>query len=125
MPHHLHHALPKPSVKQSTNQETVKRSSFQNMLAKTIEKQEELKISKHAEKRLMERGIEVSKETWTEIETKVKEARDKGVVDSLVLTNNAAFVVSVKNDTVITAMDREEAASQLFTNINGAIIIND
>ncbi|RKL68999.1 flagellar protein [Salipaludibacillus neizhouensis] len=125
MPHHLHHTLPKPSVKQTSESKATEKNSFQNMLTKTLESQEELKISKHAEKRMMDRGIEISNETWNEIQTKVREARDKGVNDSLVLTNDAAFVISATNDTVITAMDREEAASQLFTNINGAIIINN
>lgn len=124
MSHHLHHTLPKPLVKQNSESKATVVSSFHNVLSKTLESHGELKISKHAEKRMVERGIEVSIETWNEMQTKVREARNKGVNDSLILTNDAAFVVSAKNDTIITAMDREEAASQLFTNINGAIIIN-
>ncbi|WP_280768977.1 TIGR02530 family flagellar biosynthesis protein [Salipaludibacillus daqingensis] len=123
MPHHLQQPLPKPPVKRPVTQNNAE-NSFQNMLASKIDEQQKLKISKHAEQRLMDRGIEVSGDVWNEIHSKVKEAKQKGVQDSLVLTNDAAFVVSAKNDTVITAMDREEAASQLFTNINGAIIIN-
>ena len=47
-----------------------------------------------------------------------------GVTDSLVLTKEAALVVSAKNNTVITAMGRDEASSQIFTNINGTILID-
>ena len=47
-----------------------------------------------------------------------------GIKESLVLLNNAALIVSAKNNTVITAMDREEAIDQIFTNINGTIIMN-
>jgi flagellar operon protein len=123
MPHHLQQPLPKPPVKRAVS-ENKTGNSFQNMLASKIDDQQKLKISKHAQQRLMDRGIKVSGDVWNEIHFKVKEAKQKGVQDSLVLTNEAAFVVSVKNEIVITAMDREEAASQLFTNINGAIIIN-
>lgn len=123
MPHHLQQTLPKPPVKRNVSENKTE-TSFQNMLASKIDDQQKLKISKHAEQRLIDRRITVSSDVWNEMQAKVKEAKQKGVQDSLVLTNEAAFVVSVKNETVITAMDREEAASQLFTNISGAIIIN-
>ncbi|UCZ51720.1 flagellar protein [Bacillus shivajii] len=123
MPHHLQQALPKPGLKPTTKQ-SKPAVSFQSVLNNSIEKGTELKISKHAEKRLQDRGIHIQPEMWEEIHSKVKEAKQKGVNDSLVVTGDAALVVSAKNETVITAMDREEASSQLFTNINGAILID-
>ncbi|WP_416150946.1 TIGR02530 family flagellar biosynthesis protein [Salipaludibacillus sp. HK11] len=123
MPHHLQQPLPKPAVKRPVS-ESKTENSFQNMLANKIDEQQELKISKHAEQRISDRGININGDVWNEIQIKIKEAKQKGVQDSLVLTNDAAFVVSAKNETVITAMDREEASSQVFTNISGAIIIN-
>lgn len=71
------------------------------------------------------RGIEFSEAEWGRIAAKVEEAKRKGVTDSLVLTRDAALIVSAKNETVITVLNRDEAASQIFTNINGTIIIND
>lgn len=71
------------------------------------------------------RGIEFSEAEWGKIAVKVEEAKRKGVTDSLVLTRDAALIVSAKNETVITVLNRDEAASQIFTNINGTIIIND
>ena len=85
--------------------------------------QQELKISKHASERMQERNIEISKQEWQQITDKVFEAREKGVKQPLVLTDEAAFIVSAKNATVITAMDRYEAKSQLFTNIDGTIVL--
>ncbi|MFC0524143.1 TIGR02530 family flagellar biosynthesis protein [Pontibacillus salicampi] len=82
-------------------------------------------ISKHARARLQERNIEIQPKTWAEITEKVEEAKKKGVTDSVVLTKDTALVVSTKNNTVITAMNREEAASQIFTNINGTIIMKE
>lgn len=71
------------------------------------------------------RGIEFSEAEWGKIAAKVEEAKRKGVTESLVLTRDAALIVSAKNETVITVLNRDEAASQIFTNINGTIIIND
>ena len=51
------------------------------------------------------------------------EARQKGVNQPLVLMDQAALIVSAKNATVITAMDRTEAKQQLFTNIDGTIVL--
>ncbi|MCI1575920.1 MAG: flagellar operon protein [Weizmannia coagulans] len=82
-----------------------------------------LKISKHAGERLQERGIELDDSTWKQISEKVAEAKQKGLDETLVLADDAALIVSAKNATVITAMDRSEAGSQIFSNINGAIIL--
>lgn len=81
------------------------------------------KISKHAEIRMKEREIHFDDNKWNEIASKMKEAKAKGVTDSLVLTDQAALVVSIKNDTVVTVMNRQEADSQVFTNINGTIVM--
>lgn len=82
-----------------------------------------LTISKHAKERLEERGIEISRHCWNEIEDKVQQAKKMGVKDSLILLHDAALIVSAKNNTVITAMDRKEAQTQIFTNINGTIVL--
>ncbi|WP_407676480.1 TIGR02530 family flagellar biosynthesis protein [Perspicuibacillus lycopersici] len=83
-----------------------------------------LTISKHAKSRLDDRNIEISSTEWKEISERVSEAKKMGVNESLVLVNDAALIVSAKNQTVITAMNRKEAASQIFTNINGTIIMD-
>ncbi|MEH7234768.1 TIGR02530 family flagellar biosynthesis protein [Bacillus sp. JJ1562] len=89
-----------------------------------LEKETSLVISKHAQKRLDERNISIQDSKWKEIQIKISEAKTKGIRDSLVVTNNAALIVNVPNNTVITAMNRDEASSQIFTNINGTIILD-
>ncbi|SDN28196.1 TIGR02530 family flagellar biosynthesis protein [Alkalicoccus daliensis] len=121
MPHHLQQPLPRPL--KTTQSSKPQQAEFQNVLKERLN--DSIKISRHAEKRMEERGIHLPEQTWQEMTTKIKEAHKRGVNDSLVLTNSAAFVVSAKNETVITAMNREEASEQLFTNINGAIILKD
>ncbi|XQY93515.1 TIGR02530 family flagellar biosynthesis protein [Metabacillus sp. HB246100] len=98
-------------------------SPFKSLLETELTSQK-LKISKHAQTRLTERKITLSDETWSQIEKKISEARRKGVQDSLVLVNEAALIINDINNTVITAMDRDEARSQMFTNISGAIIMD-
>lgn len=53
----------------------------------------------------------------------MNEARDKGVTDSVIVLNDAILVASTKNNTIITAMKKDE--EQIVTNINGTIFIND
>ncbi len=99
---------------------TTKQSFIEHLNQATIE---ELKISKHASERMNERNIAISDSEWQEITEKVFEARDKGVNQPLVLMDQAALIVSAKNGTVITALDRTEARQQLFTNIDGTIVL--
>ncbi|MGD6803025.1 TIGR02530 family flagellar biosynthesis protein [Rossellomorea vietnamensis] len=99
--------------------------SFAETLKETIHvKKEMLSISKHADFRLKQRNISISPQTWKEVESKVALAKEKGVKEPLVLLKNAALIISAKNGIVITAMDRQEAGSQIFTNIDGTIIID-
>lgn len=111
-----------PSHKQSQAQ--LKNTNFHDLLTNELNRKQPIKLSKHAEKRLLERGIEIDRDKWTQIETKVNEAKLKGINDSLVVLNNAALVINAKSNTVITALDRSEATSQIFTNINGTILID-
>ena len=83
----------------------------------------ELKISKHASERMQERNIEISEHQWEQLQHKVYEAQQKGVKQPLVLLDQAALIVSAKNSTIITALDRSEAKSQIFTNIDGTIVL--
>ncbi|KHF39774.1 TIGR02530 family flagellar biosynthesis protein [Halalkalibacter okhensis] len=115
------HTLPKLTRKTVNQPQT---TQFHKLLQNELLTETELKVSKHAKQRMDVRGIEFSEEKWLTIQEKVKEAKQKGITDSLVVTDHAALVVSAKNDTVITVMDREEAQSQIFTNINGTIIID-
>ncbi|KAB7668644.1 TIGR02530 family flagellar biosynthesis protein [Bacillus sp. B1-b2] len=107
----------------STNQ-SQNVTSFHTHLKQSISSLDKLNISKHANERLQQRGIVIDDEKWKVIEEKVGQAKKMGVKESLVLLNDAALIVSAKNNTVITAMDRQEATEQIFTNINGTIVLN-
>lgn len=122
---HLHRIPSQPFIHNQTNRKTVEtpKNSFRNHLQQATNTVESLKISKHARERLAERNIEITEMEWTNIKDKVDEAKAKGVRESLVLLEQAALIVSAKNGTVITAMDPTEAKSQIFTNIDGTILL--
>ncbi|WP_336822473.1 TIGR02530 family flagellar biosynthesis protein [Sporosarcina sp. USHLN248] len=119
------HRLPsQPLIRQGTqvNKGIQPQQSFVQHLQQAIEP-ETLKISKHANERLLERNIHITDAEWARVNEKVNEAKRKGIKESLVLMDQAALIVSAKNATVITAMDRKEAKDQLFTNIDGTIVL--
>ena len=82
-----------------------------------------LKFSSHASQRLNERKIQLDAATMTKVNDAIDKAAAKGLEDALVLTPNAALIVSVNNRTVITAMDRTQLQGNVFTNIDGAVVI--
>ncbi|MBR3770547.1 MAG: flagellar protein [Lachnospiraceae bacterium] len=83
----------------------------------------ELKFSKHAAMRLENRNINLSAEQSRRLENGVQKASEKGIKESLVLIDSLAFIVNVPNKTVVTAMDKEESNDNIFTNIDGAVIM--
>lgn len=90
---------------------------------KTDQTVSELKFSKHAVDRLQDRNIELTTEQVERLENGTKKANEKGIRESLMLMDELAFIISVKNNTVITAMDKNETEGNIFTNIDGAVII--
>ena len=82
----------------------------------------ELKFSKHAINRLQDRNISLSDDQMKRLMTGKNEAGEKGIKDSLILIDQLAFIVNVPNNTVVTAMDQTENKSNVFTNIDGAVI---
>ena len=80
-----------------------------------------LKFSKHASLRLSDRGIDLTNDQTKRLSNGIEKAKDKGIQESLVLMDELAFIVNVDKSTVITAMDKTD--SDIFTNIDGAVIV--
>lgn len=83
----------------------------------------EVKFSKHASNRLADRNINLSGEQMQRLNEGTRKAQAKGIQESLVLVDEIAFIVNVPNNTVITAMGQEETNENVFTNIDGAVIM--
>ncbi|UOQ43050.1 flagellar protein [Halobacillus salinarum] len=116
--HQLHQPLTPPGSYKPVKKQS---ASFKEVWQEA----RELVVSKHAKERLKDRNISISDSKWLAISEKMAEAKAKGITDSLVVTNDAALVVSTKNNTVVTAMSRADSAAHIFTNINGTIVMDD
>ncbi|CQR71488.1 hypothetical protein SOV_18410 [Sporomusa ovata DSM 2662] len=96
-------------------------SNFNQLLQQEITG---VKFSQHALQRLNSRKIQLDSTQLSKLSQAVEKAAQKGAKESLVLMNdNLAFVVSVKNKTVITAMDGANIKDNVFTNIDSAVIV--
>lgn len=98
------------------------KKSFQEILH-GIENKEDVKFSKHALERLKVRNINLTKADIGKLGGAIQKANQKGVREALILMDNKAFIASVKNKTIITAASDDQLKDNIFTNIDGAVII--
>ena len=100
--------------------------SFQSFLKESLQTQTpstEMKISNHAQKRMEERGIELNQSDLNSIEGAVEELNQKGSKNALIVYKNMAFITSINNRTIITAMHTDEM--ETITNIDSMKKINN
>ncbi len=81
-----------------------------------------VQFSRHALQRLERRGITVDQPVQERLDDGVTRAAGKGAREAVVFVDGTAFVVSVRNRTVITAVDRDHMRDHVFTNIDSAVI---
>lgn len=112
-------------TQRTENHVTTDGLSFQEILQKKslTDRTGSLKFSKHALGRLNDRNIELDQNQLERLNSGARKAEEKGIRDSLVIVDQLAFIVNVPNQTVVTAMDSTETDENVFTNINGAVII--
>ena len=81
-----------------------------------------VQFSRHAAKRIEQRGLDMDAARLERLEQAVGRAADKGSRDSLILLDELALVVSVQQRTVVTAMDETASKEHVFTNIDSVVI---
>lgn len=96
--------------------------AFADVLAGRLAAPKPVQFSGHALQRIERRGIPIDDGAVARLAGGVDRAAAKGSRSSLVLVDETAFVVSVPNRTVVTAVDREHMREQVFTNIDSAVI---
>ncbi|WP_129596935.1 TIGR02530 family flagellar biosynthesis protein [Anaerophilus nitritogenes] len=115
----IHHIKPQGQILSPKRQ--TQPIGFEQVFQQTIDK--EVKFSKHATERLEARNIHINSKEMTKINEAVSKADQKGIKEALILMDNKAFVASVKNKTIITVATNEQLKENVFTNIDGAVII--
>ena len=103
--------------------ENAEKDSFKSMLTEMIRKNSEVNFSKHAVKRAIDHNIELTDENLSRLNEGVKMASEKNLEEPLILVGNTAFLVNIPNNTVITAVDSSDMKGNVFTNIDGTVII--
>ncbi len=109
----------------STQQRTKRsgQAKFNQLLQKRLAGPDSIKFSAHAQERMRIRNIHLSEQDIVRIQNGVKLAQAKGAKDTLVLLDHVALIVSVKNRTVITAIDQSNLQRNVFTNIDSAVFV--
>ena len=110
------------SQQQKTGVGQTANSPFAKVLDQKLPTQE-VKFSQHAQDRLRARNISFSDNDLANLEGAVNSVAQKGGKESLVMMGDSALVVSIKNRTVVTAMDRSQMKGNVFTNIDSAVVI--
>ncbi|MBO4997109.1 MAG: flagellar protein [Lachnospira sp.] len=100
-----------------------KADSFQDVLKSKQQEYESQQVifSKHANQRLLNRNMNLTKEQLERLNSGVEQARAKHIKESLIMVDDMSFIVNVSNNTVVTAMNKEDEQN-IFTNIDGAVI---
>lgn len=98
-------------------------ADFQKVFESELGQSKPLSFSAHAQSRLLSRQIQLTEPQMQRLRQGVENAAEKGARESLVLLDNLAFIVSVKNHTVITAVDGAAQNGNVFTQIDSAVIV--
>lgn len=96
---------------------------FDAMLRQEMQKAEQLQFSKHSKERIAQRGISLTEELMSDLNAAMGKARLKGARDVVMIGKDAAFIVNVPNNMVVTAMNGEEMKDNIFTNIDSAVLL--
>jgi flagellar operon protein len=116
--------LPKSSAPQATSPARTFQAAFQKELEKQRQSRSEpLSFSAHALERLRQRNVQLSEGDVRVLASAVDTIATKGGKESLILYRDTAFLVSVDNRKVITAMGKDQMRDHVFTNIDSAMVL--
>lgn len=97
-------------------------TSFEHVLQRASLEAAPLRFSKHAQARLEQRGLTLDARGLERLQGAVEQAASKGARESLVLMDDLALIVSVRNRTVVTAVDAASRTGNVFTNIDSVVL---
>lgn len=108
--------------------DSASKSEFDGLLQEQLETKKTpdqgISLSTHAAKRLKERNLEMDAGEFTKLKGAIEMLKNKGGQDSLVITGKAAYIVDVSNNRIVTAIDRDNMAENVFTKIDSTLFVN-
>lgn len=97
--------------------------NFEEIFHRIQRQENHIKFSKHALDRMEDRNIDLSTNEMDRLKYGFDKAKEKGVKDALILMGDKAFIASINNKTIITTVNKEQLKDNVFTNIDGAVIV--
>ena len=115
---------PGPADQQTGRSQKPRQGSgeFGEILRTEVGRSQDLRFSAHARKRLEDRNIRITPEESARLQSAVDRVEQKGARDSLVMFNDYALIVSVRNRTVVTALDHAQMREKVITNIDSTVL---
>lgn len=107
----------KLSVRMPTTQKPIDGNSF----AETLSEVQNVRFSNHAQKRLEYRNINLTEDGMTRLANAVDKAEKRGGKESLVMVDDMAFIVNVRDRLVVTALDSKNRGEGVFTQIDSVV----
>ncbi len=96
---------------------------FGSLLQNKLQQNDALKFSAHALKRIEHRELNLNEADLQRLQQGVRQLEAKGAQNSVILMDDRAFVISVKNRTVVTAIHQDQSNQKIFTNIDSLAIV--
>jgi flagellar operon protein len=96
---------------------------FDQLLKNELKKQDSFVLSNHAAERLRDRNIMLNESDMNKINDGINKASEKGAKESLILYKDLVLIASIKNRTIITAVDKGSSKDNVFTNIDSVVLI--
>lgn len=112
-----------PGVQKAADNQGEREKSFADILSEQVKLNSNIHFSKHAINRVIQRNIDISDESMERLNEGVRLASEKGLEDALILVDQTAFIVNAKNNTVITTVNGSDLKGNVFSNIDGTVII--
>lgn len=107
----------------SENKNKVENTDFKELLTKELNKKDSFVISSHAAERLRTRNISLNESDMNKINEGINKAVDKGSKESLIMYKDLVLVASIKNRTIITAVDKDSSKGNVFTNVDSVVLL--
>ena len=114
-----------PAVQRKQSAGTAQTGFGAMLQQKAQEKQQtsQINFSKHALARAEERGIELTPTLMDKLAGSVEKAQEKGANTILAFDATQAFIINIPYNRVITTMNGDEMKENVFTNIDGAVLL--
>jgi flagellar operon protein len=119
----INRVQPKPIDVANRNSAANSDKGFDSILQNAVVDRQQIKFSKHAQARMIQRNISLTQPEMEKIGEAVNRAGSKGIKDSLVLLDKVALIVNIPSRTIVTTVDEKSIRESVFTNIDGAVIL--